>query len=348
MQRSLFQFANERLPNMSGMIRRAIGDESRALTGSVDLERLLPPEALTLMRLDSQKAIPAIARRRDLTDAIEDRVRGLSTNHHLWVGDSRDLGRVPDESVHLVVTSPPYWTLKEYLPHESQLGSIADYDEFLEALDRVWSECLRVLVPGGRMVVVVGDVCLSRKQHGRHMVVALHAGIQEHCRALGFDNLAPIIWHKIANASYEVERGSGGFLGKPYEPGGVIKNDIEYVLLQRKPGGYRKPTEVTRLLSIIPELRHREWFQQIWTGITGASTRKHPAPFPVSIAERLIRMFSFVDDIVLDPFMGTASTNAAAAMWGRNSIGIELHPEYFELALSRMSGIDGAKVSLTA
>lgn len=344
-QRSLFQFASEQLPIMSSMRRSGVGDENRALSGSRDLERLVPAEALALMRLDSQKAMPAIARRADLTATIEDGVRSLSTDHQLWVGDSRDLSRIPDESVHLVVTSPPYWTLKEYLPHSSQLGSIADYDEFLAALDRVWSDCLRVLVPGGRMVVVVGDVCLSRKQHGRHMVVALHASIQEHCRALGFDNLAPIIWYKIANASYEVG-GPGGFLGKPYEPGGVIKNDIEYVLLQRKPGGYRKPTEITRLLSIIPELRHREWFQQIWTGLTGASTRNHPAPFPVAIAERLIRMFSFVDDVVLDPFMGTASTNAAAAMWGRNSIGVELHPEYFELALSRMSAIEGAKLSL--
>jgi modification methylase len=145
---------------------------------------------------------------------------------------------------------------------------------------------------------------------------------------------------------HEVENGSGGFLGKPYEPGGVIKNDVEYILLQRKPGGYRKPTEIARLLSIIPEHRHREWFQQIWSGVTGASTREHPAPYPVGLAERLVRMFSFVDDVVLDPFMGTASTNAAAAMWGRNSIGVELHSEYFDMALKRMTAIEGAKLIL--
>lgn len=346
MQPPLFQLHDRLGRSMTDVPPRTIGDANRELSGSSELERLVPAEALSLMRLDAQKAIPAIARRPDLTNDIEHGVRSLSTNHQLWIGDSRDLRRVDDESVHLVVTSPPYWTLKEYLPHSDQLGSIADYEDFLTALDRVWAECLRVLVPGGRLVVVVGDVCLSRKQHGRHMVMALHASIQEHCRALGFDNLAPIIWHKIANAKYEVKGGGGGFLGKPYEPGGVIKNDIEYVLFQRKPGAYRKPTEMSRLLSVVPEHRHREWFQQIWTGLTGASTKSHPAPYPVALAERLVRMFSFVDDVVLDPFMGTASTNAAAAMWGRNSIGVELHSEYFDLALERMGAIEGAKVSL--
>jgi modification methylase len=346
MQTSLFQPEDIARRNMIGVPRRPPGSSTRELSGSVELERLLPQEALHLMRLDSQTAVPGIARRPDLTAEIERSVQSLSTDHQLWVGDSRDLDRVPDESVHLVVTSPPYWTLKEYLPHESQLGSIADYEEFLVALDAVWQQCFRVLVPGGRLIVVVGDVCLSRKRHGRHMVVALHAAIQEHCRHIGFDNLAPIFWYKIANAAHEVENGSGGFLGKPYEPGGVIKNDVEYILLQRKPGGYRKPTEIARLLSIIPEQRHRAWFQQIWTGLTGASTRHHPAPYPVALAERLIRMFSFVDDIVLDPFMGTGSTNAAAAMWGRNSIGVELHSEYFDMAVARMTAIDGAKLSL--
>lgn len=345
MQQTLFQPHRKQGRSMSDVARRTVGDVNRELTGSTELERLVPTEALTMMRMDAQKAVPAIARRPDLISDIEHGVRSLSTTHQLRVGDARDLSHVADESVHLVVTSPPYWTLKEYLPHSGQLGSIADYEEFLVALDEVWSECLRVLVPGGRLVIVVGDVCLSRKQHGRHMVMALHASIQEHCRLLGFDNLAPIIWYKIANAVYEVD-GGGGFLGKPYEPGGVIKNDIEYVLFQRKPGGYRKPTEVSRLLSIIPEHRHKEWFQQIWTGLTGASTKNHPAPYPVALAERLVRMFSFVDDVVLDPFMGTASTNAAAAMWGRNSIGVELHSEYFELALDRMNAIEGAKLVL--
>jgi DNA modification methylase len=193
-------------------------------------------------------------------------------------------------------------------------------------------------VPGGRLIIVVGDVCLSRrKNNGRHTVVPLHASIQERCRKIGFDNLAPIIWHKISNAAYEVENGSS-FLGKPYEPNAVIKNDIEFILMQRKPGGYRKPSEATRILSVISAAKHQEWFQQIWQGLTGASTRTHPAPYPIELAERLIRMFSFVGDTVLDPFMGTASTNIAASQCGRNSIGIEVDPHYFRDARRRLDG----------
>lgn len=167
---------------------------------------------------------------------------------------------------------------------------------------------------------VVGDVCLSRRRKdGRHTVVPLHASIQEHCRKLGFDNLAPIIWHKIANAAHEVDNGFGGFLGKPYEPNAVIKNNIEFILMQRKPGRYRKPSVAVRVLSVISSENHQRWFQQVWTGLTGASTRQHPAPFPLELAERLGRRFNFVGDTVLDPFMGTGATNLAAARWGRNN-----------------------------
>jgi DNA modification methylase len=116
----------------------------------------------------------------------------------------------------------------------------------------------------------------------------------------------------------------------------VIKNDIEFILMERKPGGYRSPTVATRILSVIPGELHKTWFQQIWTGVTGASTRSHPAPYPLQLAERLIRMFSFVGDTVLDPFMGTGTTNVAAAKWGRNSIGVEVDPQYFEMAASRL------------
>lgn len=164
----------------------------------------------------------------------------------------------------------------------------------------------------------------------------LHASIQEHCRRLGFNNLAPIIWHKIANAVYEASGNGGGFLGKPYEPNSVIKNDIEFILMERKPGGYRSPSLATRILSVIPADQHKSWFQQIWTGVTGASTKQHPAPYPLQLAERLIRMFSFVGDTVLDPFMGTGTTNVAAAKWGRNSIGVEVDPHYFDMAIKRL------------
>jgi DNA modification methylase len=242
------------------------------------------------------------------------------------------------KSIHLIVTSPPYWTLKKYRDVKGQLGHITDFELFLDLLDEVWRRCFESLVPGGRLVCVVGDVCLSRRRNnGRHTVVPLHASIQEHCRRIGFDNLAPIIWHKIANATYEVERGSA-FLGKPYEPNAVIKNDIEFILMQRKPGGYRQPSLSARILSIISVEKYQRWFQQIWTGLTGTSSRYHPAPFPVELAERLIRMFSFVGDTVLDPFMGTGSTVVAAARCARNSVGVEIDPVYFNAAADRVSG----------
>lgn len=153
---------------------------------------------------------------------------------------------------------------------------------------------------------------------------------------IGFSNVAPIIWHKIANAVFEASGNGGGFLGKPYEPNAVVKNDIEFILMERKAGGYRTPSTAARLLSVIPADRHKVWFQQVWSGVTGASTKDHPAPFPSELAERLVRMFSFVGDKVLDPFLGTGTTSAAAARWGRNSIGVEVDPHYFRMAARRV------------
>ncbi|MBN2286576.1 MAG: site-specific DNA-methyltransferase [Tissierellales bacterium] len=253
-----------------------------------------------------------------------------NTRHRLINGDARVLTFIEDESVHLVVTSPPYWNLKRYNENPDQLGHINDYEYFLCELEKVWKEAFRVLVPGGRLVCVVGDVCVARRNFGRHLVFPLHADICVQCRKIGFDNLNPIIWHKISNASFEVENGSK-FLGKPYEPNAIIKNDIEFILMQRKPGGYRKPTEEQRKLSKIDKADFNSWFQQIWN-ITGASTRNHPAPFPLELASRLVRMFSFQNDTVLDPFCGTGTTMIAALKYGRNSIGVDIEPDYCRMA----------------
>jgi DNA modification methylase len=252
------------------------------------------------------------------------------TMHRLVNGDARDLSFLGDASVHLAVTSPPYWNLKRYNEHPDQLGHIDDYEAFLGELERVWRHVYRVLVPGGRLVCVVGDVCVARRDYGRHLVFPLHSDISVICRRIGFDNLNPIIWHKIANAAYEVENGSK-FLGKPYEPNAIIKNDVEFILMQRKPGGYRKPTIAQRDASRIGKEDFAQWFQQIWS-ITGASTRHHPAPFPLELASRLVRMFSFTEDMVLDPFCGSGTTMVAALRAGRSSIGVEIDPEYCRMA----------------
>mgnify|MGYP003513132810 CR=1 FL=1 len=257
--------------------------------------------------------------------------------HRLHVGDAREvLASLPEASVHLVVTSPPYWTLKRYEDTPGQLGHIEDDEAFLAELDRVWREVCRLLVPGGRLVIVVGDVAVARRRFGRHLVFPLHADIQVRCRKLGFDNLNPIIWHKHTNASLEVE-GRGVFLGKPYEPGAIIKTEIEYILMQRKPGGYRKPTQEQREKSRLPKQDIHRFFRQIWDDIPGESTKDHPAPFPLELAERLVRMFSFVGDVVLDPFAGTGTTLIAAARWGRRALGVELVPRYAQLAKERFA-----------
>jgi modification methylase len=316
-------------------------DQEKATIVSSELEwgtlsRFVPDEIKAVFGGDIQSAFPAIAKNAAQMDLIERAIQQIPTEHRFVRQDSTKF-RLPSGSVHLVLTSPPYWTLKQYRAHEHQLGHVVNYEQFLSQLDAVWSSCYDALVTGGRLVCVVGDVCLSRrKNNGRHTVVPLHAAIQERCRRIGYDNLAPIIWHKISNASYEAENGTT-FLGKPYEPNGVIKNDIEFILMQRKSGGYRAPDLSTRVLSLIRTEDHKDWFQQIWGGLTGASTRSHPAPYPLELATRLIKMFSFVGDTVVDPFMGTATTNVAAAHAGRNSIGVEVDPHYFELAAGRMT-----------
>lgn len=300
------------------------------------LESILAPE-LRAMRPDlRQSEIPALAKDPVAVARIGDLLAHVETTHEVVLGDAREV-RLPSSSVHLVVTSPPYWTLKQYPDANGQLGRLADYEKFLDSLKCIWEGCFDALVPGGRLVCVVGDVCLSRRQNGgRHRVVPLHASIQLQCCDIGFDNLAPIIWHKISNMKTEAN-GSGSYLGKPFEPNGVIKNDIEFLLMLRKPGGYRSPSAAARLLSVISADNHDRWFRQVWNDVRGASTKNHPAPFPVELAERLIRMFSFVGDTVFDPFTGTASTQVAARQCGRSSIGVEVEPMYHRMAMARLA-----------
>jgi len=262
-----------------------------------------------------------------------------ATNHVLRLGDARDLSKVPDNSVHLVVTSPPYFNLKPYASEAGgrQLGRISDYDQFLDLLDEVWAECRRVLVPGGRVCCVVGDVLVPRRVGGKHWVLPLPADIQVRSRKVGLDNLTPILWYKIANRTNEAGGGSSGFYGKPYQPGAVIKNDHEHILMLRKPGGYRQTPMVQKALSMIQREEMDAWMRPVWSDIRGASLREgHPAPYPVDLAERLIRMFSFAGDTILDPFGGSGSTAVAAIRAGRNSVSVEIEPDYIAMAEKRI------------
>ncbi|HZT88276.1 MAG TPA: DNA methyltransferase [Stellaceae bacterium] len=260
------------------------------------------------------------------------------TRHEMILGDARDLSRIADESVHLVVTSPPYFNLKPYASDAGgqQLGRMDDYEAFLNELDKVWRECARVLVPGGRICCVIGDILIPRRADGRHRVLPLPADIQVHSRKLGLDNLTPILWFKIGNRTNEAGGGSSGYFGKPYQPGAIIKNDHEHILMLRKPGGYRTTPMIQKALSMLQRNEMDAWMRPVWSDIRGASLREgHPAPFPVEIAERLIRMFSFAGDRVLDPFAGSGATAIAAIRAGRHSIAVEVEPEYLSAATHR-------------
>src|SRR6185312_9776822 len=171
-------------------------------------------------------------------------------SHVVRIADARALSGIADESIHLIVTSPPYFDLKPYESDAAgaQLGRIHDYEQFLAELDKVWKECARVLVPGGRVCCVVGDVCLPRKKVGRHHVIPLHADIQVRSRKLGLDCLSSIYWHKIANGVTEAAGNGAGFYGKPFQPGAIVKNDVEYILFFRKGGEYRRTSPLQKAL----------------------------------------------------------------------------------------------------
>jgi modification methylase len=271
----------------------------------------------------------------------------FKTSHRIVLGDARAMHAVADESVHLVVTSPPYFDLVTYRDHDAQLGHLHDYETFLGQLRKVWMECMRVLIPGGRLIIVVGDVCRSRRRYGKHEVIPLHADIQIQCRQLGFDGLATIFWHKIANATTEVG-GAGATLGKPYEPNGVVKNDVEFVLRFKKDGPYRKPTPMQRAGSLMPPAEYDAAMRQVWTDIPGASRLKgHPAPYPVRLASRLIRMSSYVEDVVLDPFLGTGATTMAAIETKRSSIGLEIVEDYWKAGRDRFDLLNEPGTTVT-
>ncbi len=239
------------------------------------------------------------------------------TAHTLRLGDARELGFLDDQSVHLVVTSPPYWTLKEYNDHPGPDGS----DRGLRALPRRVGQGMAPLLPGagaGRAGLLRGGGCLHRpEQAGRHYVMPLHADIQVRvAKPWGSTCSRRFCGRRSPTASWSRRGTAAGFYGKPYQPGAIIKNDVEHVLFFRKGGKYRSVPPVVKVLSMLSKAEMQTWFRSIWTDVPGASTAKHPAPYPVELASRLIRMFSFAGDTVLDPFAGTGTTLIAAMQTG--------------------------------
>ncbi len=248
----------------------------------------------------------------------------MRTRHILVHGDSRRMSMVKDSSVHLIVTSPPYWQLKDY-GVENQIGFNNSYEEYINNLNVVWKECERVLTPGCRLCVNIGDQFARAKYYGRYKVVPIHSEIIRFCETIGLDYMGSIIWQK--QTSMHTTGGQKVMGSYPYPRGGIVKMDYEFILLFKKLG---KPQSVTYDTRKESALTHEEWqtlFSSHWN-IQGARQDDHIAVFPEEIPKRLIRMFSFVGDTVLDPFMGSGTTALAAYHLDRNSIGYELNKNF--------------------
>jgi DNA modification methylase len=262
----------------------------------------------------------------------------VPTTHLLVAGNSKNLGWIDDQSIPLIVTSPPYHNvIADYTHSDQQLGDIPEYDAFLDALDAVWRECLRVLIPGGRLAINVGPVLRARRTHGEHHVLPLPSSILTRTVAMGYRCLTGITWRKVGTVN--AEGGGRGVLGKPGQPNGVIENRCEQILLLKKPSGglYRSPTPAQIRDSHISKGDYATWFRDMWDDVPGArADSRHPCPFPIEIPRRLVSMFSFRGDVVLDPFGGLGTTSVACAGVGRNSIYVDCSEDYTLSAIARM------------
>ena len=246
----------------------------------------------------------------------------------LYHADCRAMPELADASVDLVVTSPPYWLIKDY-GSTGQIGFGQSLHEYLRDLARVWTECRRVLHEGGRLCVNIGDQFARASLFGRYHVIPLHAEITCQCAEAGFDCMGSIIWRKKTTLNTS---GGAVVMGSyPYPPNGVVEIDFEYILLFRKPGTPRRPAAHARAAAALTRDEWKSWFSGHWE-IGGARKKGHDAPFPEEIPRRLIRMFSFPGDLVLDPFLGTGTTARVALSLGRRAAGYEISREYLQAA----------------
>ena len=260
------------------------------------------------------------------------------THHRLYTADAREvLWKDPDlldRPAHLVVTSPPYWNIKDY-GFNGQIGYKQSYQEYLGELTRIWRGCWNVLHNGCKMVVNVGDQFLRASENeGRYEVVPIHADIIQDCRINGFIFLGNIIWNKITTTKTS---GGGTWMGSIYHPrDGYVTYEHEYILIFKKPGKAPKATEQQRLRSKLTKEQRSKWFRGLWNDIPPVRQIGHVAMFPLELPTRLIQMFSFAGETILDPFAGSGTTMEAALDTGRNSIGIEMDNECLPMVKRRM------------
>jgi len=248
----------------------------------------------------------------------------MKTHHKIIIGDSRCMKEVLDESAHLIITSPPYWQLKDY-GNGNQIGFNDSYEEYINSLNLVWSECRRVLHQGCRLCVNIGDQFARAVYYGRYKVIPIRTEIIKFCETAGFDYMGAIIWQKVTTTH---TTGGATVMGSfPYPRNGILKIDYEFILLFKK---YGNPEPVSKEIKEQSKLTQEEW-NQYFTGhwnFPGERQAKHLAMFPEELPRRLIKMFSFVGDTVLDPFLGSGTTTLAAKNLGRNSIGFEINDEF--------------------
>jgi len=266
-----------------------------------------------------------------------------STSCRLILGDACDLNAIDSGSVHLIVTSPPYWQLKDY-GHERQLGFHQSFPEYLDHLNLVWMECERVLHPGCRIAVNIGDQFARAAYYGRYKVLSIQCEILRFCETLGLDYMGTIIWQKVTTTR---TTGGASIMGSfPYPRNGMAKIDYEHILLFKKLGKPPRPTAEQKQRDRLTVEEWNRFFAGHWN-FPGARQDEHLAAFPLELPTRLVRMFSFSGETILDPFAGSGTTLLAAAQWGRHSIGVEIVPEYAEIARNRLTG-DGFRVALEA
>ncbi len=258
--------------------------------------------------------------------------RTLKTYHKIVNGDSRQMSQLADKSVHLAITSPPYWQLKDY-GTDTQIGYHHSYEEYINNLNLVWKECYRVLHDGCRLCVNIGDQFARSVYYGRYKVIPIREEIIKFCENIGFDYMGAVIWQKVTTSN---TTGGGVQMGSyPYPRNGILKLDYEFILIFKKLGEAPKPTKENKELSKMTAEEWNTFFAGHWN-FAGARQDNHIAMFPEELPRRLIKMFSFIADTVLDPFAGSGTTNLAAKNLDRNSIGYEINPEFIPVLKQKL------------
>ena len=257
------------------------------------------------------------------------------TYHRIINGDSRWMNELKDETIHLVVTSPPYWQLKDY-GTGNQIGFHDDYETYINHLNLTWQECYRVLHKGCRLCINIGDQFARSVYYGRYKIIPIHSEIIKFCEIIGFDFMGSIIWQKATTMN---TTGGASIMGSfPYPRNGIVKLDFEYILLFKKQGTAPKPTKEQKETSVMTTEEWNTYFNGHWY-IRGARQDNHLAMFPEELPKRLIKMFSFAGENVLDPFLGSGTTTSVAKNLGRNSCGYEINSEFIPLIKQKL-GVD--------